>query len=196
MENRYPIYELTLGDAEDTGCFAISLVDAPAVESNFLMFSEDKDIEMFSISSDEKRLVSGIAMRADHPILRIDPYGNKYYIVFSKDTVRKMAERFHKEQLEFNINLQHEIPVDGCYVVESYIIDKGRNICPAEFSDIEDGSWYVTVKIDNDEVWDLLKTTDALHGFSIEVAMEKAAMAKMSKSKPASILDTIIKGKF
>ena len=165
-----PLYNLVIDDDDTLGVDKISLVTYPAVEENFLLFDETKRADYsFSIQNEEKRIVSGIAMVADRPIYRETPDKKGYYVIFTKDTIEKIAHRFAKNNYAFNISTQHKTDVDNCYVVESFIINKERGICPKEFADVEDGSWYTSVKIDNQELWNEIKSGDGLNGFSVEI---------------------------
>ena len=165
-----PLYSLVIDDDDTLGVDKISLVTYPAVEENFLLFDDTKRVDYsFSIQNEEKRIVSGIAMVADRPIYRETPDKKGYYVVFSKETIEKIAHRFAKNNYAFNISVGHKVDVPDCYVVESFIINKERGICPKEFADVEDGSWYTTVKIDNDSVWDAIKNGEGLNGFSVEI---------------------------
>lgn len=76
MNKNIPIYQAIIED-ELTGMFTISLVDKPAVESNFLCFKKDHKIVNFRVENEEKRLISGVIMRADFPIYRINEYGEE-----------------------------------------------------------------------------------------------------------------------
>ena len=177
-----PLYNLVIDDDDTLGVDKISLVDLPAVEENFLLFDETKHIDYsFSVQNEEKRLVSGIAMVADRPIYRETPDKKGYYVVFSKETIEKIAHRFAKNNYAFNISVGHKVDVPDCYVVESFIINKERGICPKEFADVEDGSWYTTVKIDNDTVWDAIKNGEGLNGFSVEI---RAIAEEFNKTDP------------
>ena len=155
--NNLPLYELLFDDNADSnlGCSKISLVEDPAVEEFFLKFSKDgqeKEHGSFYFKDDSKHIVTGIAMRADYPIYR-NQDGQEFYVQFSKDTIDKMMQKFMKEQRMFEISLDHNQDVRDCYLIESFIINKERGICPNEFSDVEDGSWIISVKIENQDVW-------------------------------------------
>lgn len=200
-----PLYNLVIDDDDTLGVDKISLVDLPAIEQDFLLFDETKHIDYsFSVQNEEKRLVSGIAMLADHPIYRETPDKKGYYVIFSKDTIEKIAHRFAKNNYAFNISTQHKTDVPNCYVVESFIINKERGICPKEFADVEDGSWYATVKIDNDSVWDAIKNGDGLNGFSVEIRAiaEEFNKTEITSEEPHpgmkenSWLENLLSGKF
>ena len=168
-----PLYELMFDDNDSTlGCSKISLVEEPAVEEFFLKFSKDeqeKEHKSFYFKDDSKHIVTGIAMRADYPIYR-NQDGQEFYVQFSKDTIEKMMQKFMKEQRLFDISLDHNQDVRDCYLIESFIINKERGICPNEFSDVEDGSWIISVKIENKDVWDKICSGE-VKGFSIETEM-------------------------
>ena len=87
-----PVYDALITD-DDCGMNRISLVDAPAVDADFLAFAKDKALQMYSVSDEEKRIVRGVIMRADYPIYRRDKRG-EYYVIYKADTIRKMAEKY------------------------------------------------------------------------------------------------------
>ena len=183
--NGLPCYSLNIDDSENTGCFKISLVDFPAVETSFLCFNAETEPEKFNfkVTDDEKHIVTGIALRCNVPIYRVSPDGTEYYVLFTKETVEHIMQKFAKDNNAFNISIQHELDVKDCYVVESYLINKERGIVPQEFSDIEDGSWVVSVKIENPKVWQYIKEGNC-SGFSIEIlAIPEALKAAIKKDK-------------
>lgn len=187
LYHNLPLYNLIIDDDDELGVNKISLVTHPAVEENFLLFDETKRADYsFSIQNEEKRIVSGIAMVADRPIYRETANKEGYYVIFSKDTIEKIVNRFAKNNYAFNISVDHEIDVPDCYVVESFIINKERGICPVEFADVEDGSWYTSVKIDNDAVWNAIKNGQGLNGFSVEINAIAEEFQKTEKSNVES----------
>ena len=178
-----PLYELMFDDNDSNlGCSKISLVEEPAVEEFFLKFSKDeqeKEHKSFYFKDDSKRIITGIAMRADYPIYR-NQDGQEFYVQFSKDTIDKMMQKFMKEQRLFDISLDHNKDVRDCYLIESFIINKERGICPNEFSDVEDGSWIISVKIENQDVWNKICSGE-VKGFSIETEMIANAFSNQKK---------------
>ena len=195
--NNLPLYELQFDDNDSTlGCSKISLVESPAVEEFFLKFSKDeqeKEHKSFYFKDDSKHIVTGIAMRADYPIYR-NQDGQEFYVQFSKDTIDKMMQKFMKEQRLFDISLDHNHDVKDCYLIESFIINKERGICPNEFSDVEDGSWIISVKIENEDVWNKICSGE-VKGFSIETEMIASAFSNQKqKAKELGIsVDQLIK---
>lgn len=160
----------------------ISLVSEPAIEEDFLMFNADKLVK-FKTLDGEKRIITGPAMRADIKIPRKDENGELYYGFFSKDTVRKCAEMFFKTGSNMNrTNLEHEFEIDGVYAFESWIVqdpemDKSKSL---GFSDVREGDWFVSMKVDNDVVWNNYLKTGIIRGFSVEVkAAEVEILSKI-----------------
>lgn len=155
-------------DDELTGLTAVSLVECPAVQRDFLLFDKQ---EMLFRADDDKQIISGIALLADTPIYRRNQY-EEFYVVFEKDTIRALVEKYSKNGMLNSVNLQHnpDAFTDKVYLIESMIIDKERGICPTEFSDCPDGSWYVSYYVDDQTLWNDIKNGDWFKGFSVEVA--------------------------
>lgn len=166
-----------------TGISAISLVESPAVEKDFLCFSKEKETVKLNFDN-AKRVISGVVCLADTPIYRYNKKYGEYYVVFSKETIQKMVEKFAKMDLFKSVNLQHDDTkfVDGIYMFESYIINKERGISPIEFSDIPDGSWIASYKVENDELWGEIINGNKLNGFSLQGLFELEE--KFSEQKP------------
>ena len=127
------------------------------------------DRQNFSIQSEEERIISGPLMLADTPIYRNDDNG-EYYVVFTKETIKKIAQRFFKKGYQSNVNLMHEQGnlTEGMTMFESWIKDDKRGIKAMKgFEDVPDGSWFGSFKVDNDEVWQMVKD-GKVRGFSVE----------------------------
>lgn len=162
------IYYIDINDEDETGLDAISLVQHPAMEVDFLCFNEDTKKINFSVDED-KHILTAVALRADHPIYRRNG-DYEYWIIFTKDVIRKLVTKYAKNNLFNSVNIEHNDYsfVKSAYMIESYIVDKARGIVPNEFSDIEDGSWIVSYYIDDESLWNVVKNTDALNGLSVQ----------------------------
>lgn len=162
------VYYINIDESEELGMFSVSLVDFPAVETSFLCFNEEKPKQLF-FAKPEEHIITGIALRADLPIYRVNPKtGEEYYVVFTKETIKKMIARYSKQGMMNNVDLQHSGElVSGVYMVESFIINDERGIRPKEFSDIEDGSWVVSYYVEDESLWEQIKNGNDLNGFSI-----------------------------
>lgn len=183
-----PIYNVIMTDNEELGINAISLVDEPAVKVNFLKFNKDKIKLNFKIENEEKRLVTGVVLRADFPIYRIRDNGYRYYIVFDKETIIKMTEKMLRDNTFNKINLEHNQNrfVEGVIMRELFIKDTEKGISPKGFEDITNGSLFATYHVTNDEVWQQIKKGE-FNGFSIE-----GNIGIIEKEEPKEI-DTIEK---
>lgn len=180
------IYYAKINEDEKLGLYTVSFVDKPAVETQYLCF-EDENTKPIMLAKQAEQIVSGVALRADFPIYREDENGNPYYVVFTKETIKQMVQRYAKNQMLNNVDLQHDGKlVDGVYMVESYIVDKERGICPVEFSNIEDGSWIVSYKVDNTELWNQIVNGNNLNGFSISalINLGDTKFEKVEENEP------------
>lgn len=182
--NNLPLYIMDLGD-ENTGVEIISLVDFPAIERDFIKFSKDTEIK-FKVN-DDKHIVTGPALIPERPIYRRNADGFEYYVKFSADAIRRIAEKFFADHNTTNVNVEHEFDVDGCVYFESYFMDKERGIVPAEFADLPDGTWILSAKINNPAVWALVKD-GTLRGFSIEGVLS----VEEAKEKELDSLEDLI----
>lgn len=161
-----PLYTVSIKDLED-GIFRMSIVDTPAVDSNFLCFSdENKPLLHFN---KEKQIVTGIALRADYPIYRRGDNGG-FYVVFTAKDIEEIAQKFMKEKRLDIVNINHTGEnVEDIYLIESYILnDENR---PSYFKDIKNGSWAVSYKVENKEIWNRIIKGN-LRGFSVEISAE------------------------
>lgn len=163
------IFYIDINEDDNTGLDAISLVSTPAVEIDFLCFEKDGSKEISFSANEDKHIISGIALRADFPIYRRNG-DYEYYVVFTKEIIRKIVNKYAKNGLFNSVNLQHNDHnfTNKAIMIESYIIDKERGICPIEFSDIEDGSWYVSFHIEDEMLWNEVKDGKILNGFSVQ----------------------------
>ena len=161
-----PVYNAIISD-EDTGMYKISLVDDPAVMSNFQAFDKQHIPQMYAIQDEEKRLVRGVVMRADFPIYRYDSKMGEYYIIYKADQIRKMAEKYLVESRQNDVNLMHEegSDVDGVQMVQYFI--KGDGISVDGFDDCADGSLFAEFHVVNDDIWAAIKE-GTYKGFSLE----------------------------
>lgn len=165
--NGIPVYDALVVDPDD-GILKISLVDDPAVMSNFQSFDSHSKMQMYKVADEEQRLVRGVVMRADFPIYRRDKNG-EYYIIYKADTIRQMAEKYLLEGRQNEVNTMHEAnsDVDGVQMVQWFIKDSDKGIVPAGFDDIADGSLFAEFHIVNDDVWNAIKE-GTYRGFSLE----------------------------
>ena len=182
-----PVYDAIISD-EETGMFKISLVDDPAVMSNFQAFDADRKPMLYAIQDEEKRLVRGCIMRADFPIYRRDSKMGEYYIIYKADTIRAMAEKYLLEGRQNDVNLMHVegSDVDGVQMVQYFI--KGDGIQVDGFDDCADGSLFGEFHVVNDDIWAEIKA-GTYKGFSLEGVFD--LVPEQNKDEIQEIVDLL-----
>lgn len=168
--NGLPLYNIEIGDNDGTGIEAVSLVKHPAVEVDFLTFDEDAKPLSFSVDEDE-HILTAVAMRCDYPIYRRSG-DYEYYVIFSKDVIKRLVQKYAKNNLFNSVNINHNSYsfVKDVYMIESFIIDREKGVDYKGFEGISDGSWVVSYYIADEKLWDIIKNSDSLNGVSIEGA--------------------------
>jgi len=163
----YKVYELFIEeDNEFSGVEAISIVEEPAIEEDFVALKAHK-IQMAEVDN-EKRILMGAALIPDRKIYRKNGE-EEYYIFFSEDTVRKASELFLARGNQNNSTLEHEYSLKGLSVVESWIVEDPQKDKSALYNlNVPKGTWMVSVKVNNEEVWQEFVKTGKVKGFSIE----------------------------
>lgn len=162
-----PVYEMVINpdESSEVEVSFVALVDKPAIEKNFLAFNKALQ---FAIN-EEKRIISGPAMIANQLIYRKDANG-EYNVFFSPETIREIAIKFFKKDYQKNINLFHDpnLSLEGVTIFESFVSDAERGISPMKgFEDSPDGTWFISAKVENDDVWNKIKSGE-VKGFSVE----------------------------
>ena len=162
------IVELILDEEQEySGIEAISIVEKPAIEEDFITLNADVEYKLAQVD-DEKRILLGALLIPNKPILRVNEEG-EYYIYFSKDTVRKASELYLMEGNQNNATLEHQMQLKGLSLVESWIVED-QNKDKTAFYGLKYpvGTWVGSVKVNSDKVWQEFIKTGAVKGFSIE----------------------------
>jgi hypothetical protein len=166
-------------DALLSGIEAISIVDKPAIEENFIALKEQTKVNLTEVDK-EKRILMGAALIPNKNIYRTDGE-DEYYIYFSDDTVRKASELFLMRGNQNKSTLEHEAELNGLTVVESWIVEDEVHDKSRKYGlDMPVGTWMVSMKVNNDEVWENYVKTGLVKGFSIEgYFTDKIEISKM-----------------
>jgi len=177
--NDLPVFEL-LAPEDEMGVFAISLVDSPATETEWVAFSEQKLAEevKFKLDSD-KQILTAPLMLANTPIYRKDKVNGEHFIVFSEATLEKMSINFFKNNVrDFNEMHNSAFGINNSTVVESWLktSDQDKSV-GLGFKDAPVGSWFISVFIDDKEFWDNKIKTGKFKGFSLEGLFEKVRLS-------------------
>lgn len=151
------------------GVKAISVVENPAIEEDFLVLNavSDAKIELSEVDA-ERRLFIGAVLVPNKPILRLDKEDEPYHIFFSAETITKTAHTFLKNGFQSNTTLHHAMPVEGVTVVESWLVEDSEKDKSAIYGkSYPVGTWVAMQKIENDSIYEQAKA-GKIKGFSIE----------------------------
>lgn len=160
-----PVYKVVISDDlnDPSGFYFVAFVQDPAIKLDFQYFSEH-----VRYSSDEsKRIVTGPVIVVDKPIYR-NIEGKEFYSVFDRDTTERAVRKMAMQNRFNSVNTNHEDPQSGVSMFESYLINREKGISPPqEFSEVPDGSWFVSYHVANDQLWNDVQKGE-FKGFSIE----------------------------
>ena len=159
------IVELFIDEEDAIGIEAISVVESPAIEEDFIAL-KNQEFKLAEVDK-EKRILMGAALIPNKPIYRRNE-DNEYYIYFSRDTVRKASELFFINGNQNNSTLEHQVPLTGLSVVESWIVESEKDKTRHYDMEVPIGTWMVSMKVLNDDVWNDYVKTGKVKGFSIE----------------------------
>ena len=181
--NGLPLYRVAL--AEDDGVLRVSLVENPAVESDFEVFRKEEGAKapaLYSVQDEDKHLVRGVILRADYPIYRNDGRGG-YYVTFGADVIREAAERFIADGHANAVDTGHDgKEVDGVQMVQLFIKDAAAGVAPEGFDDIADGSLFGEYHVTDPDIWDEIKA-GTWKGFSVEIFYKLIPAADFTAEK-------------
>jgi len=170
--------ELFIRNEKEDGVFAVSLVESPAIEENWVALSSH-GIEL-KVTDEERRVVVGMALVPEKRIYR-KQNGKEFNIWFSKETISKTQELYMRNLNANNATTEHEKPVKDCTVIESWIVEDEKN----DKSNIYNlnapvGAWVIMMKINNDAEWEEVKK-GTYKGFSIEGMFQGFEQLEASK---------------
>ena len=184
------------------GVFAISLVNAPATEETFIAMSKQEKIVKFAKVDEEQRILMGLVLQPDQLIYRVDEDGNEFEMFFSAETIKDFSQNFFQSGFQLNSKLEHDEPIEGVTFVESWLVENPKVDKSAAFGlEYPKGSWLVSMKVDNDDIWNNYIKTGELKGFSIDgmVELEEVTLKsniQMSKNNKniLALLKQIVSG--
>ena len=175
----------------DSETEAISMVTEPAIESDFVFFSKDKDIVKEAFSSDEKHMVYGAVLRPDFPIYRYDG-DNEYYLEFTSESIERMARDYMMNYRQGNVTIQHEEYANEVFMVESWIkqdMDKDKSVSVGLDKSLPIGTWFCGFYVNNNDIWERIKSGE-LKGFSVEAMIDLEDFAKVKKDDEFEMNET------
>ncbi len=173
------------------GVFAISLVEDPAMEEHWIALNKQKKALQFAQVDEDKRLLIAPALIPEKQILRLAEDGSDFYVWFSKQTIKKASELFLQRKHQQDATFEHNHSINGLSVVESWVkefeIDKSVKY---GFDHLPVGTWFVTMKVDNEDVWKQVKE-GVVKGFSIEGYFTDKIQAMQKQTEEEQMLSKI-----
>ena len=184
------------------GVFAISLVNAPATEETFIAMAKQEKIVKFAKVDEEQRILMGLVLQPEQLIYRVDEDGNEFEMFFSAETIKDFSQNFFQSGFQLNSKIEHDEPIEGVTFVESWLVENPKVDKSAAFGlEYPKGSWLVSMKVDNDDIWNNYIKTGELKGFSIDGMVELEEVnfksnIQMSKSNKniLALLKQIVSG--
>lgn len=186
MAKKKKLYEVR----PDSLVYAISLVEYPAIESNFICLSEEKPIQV-CLEQDEKHMVFGAVLIPDKPIYRYNQE-EEYYLRFPKETIEVLAHEYLQNDNIYSFTQQHKENADGVSIIESWVKTSNNDKSVDLGIDAPIGTWFVGAKIDNEEIWQGIKD-GSMRGFSVEsfLNFDEIMMNKQENKMTEEKLETI-----
>jgi hypothetical protein len=167
---------------ELSGIDAVSIVENPAIEENWIALKNEQKEYHFAEVDKEKKIIMGAMLVPDKPIYRRDEKEGEYYIYFSQDTIRKCMEMFFQNGNQSNATFEHKEEIKGLTMVESWIVeDLEKDKSNLYNLNVPVGTWMGTIKVENQVIWDEFIKTKKVKGFSIEGYFADRAKTPLSK---------------
>lgn len=170
MNKELPIFNIVVDYEDETGMLKNSFVANPAVGIEKLAFNNQEKVRMVFADENRKNCFMSVSILADTPILRRTQDGREFYVVFEKETIRKIVNKLVMEGKQNEVSLYHDDSkaLDGVYLVEQFMVEKGRVESPK--FDVPDGSLISTYWVKDDELYTQLLNDENFNGFSIELS--------------------------
>lgn len=184
-----PIIKAVLTDDEQ-GLKFMSAVESPAIMVQWVKFNNEEPIKM-AIQSEEQRIVFAPALIPDLPIYR-NMNGKEFYLTFDRQTIEQIALKFAKDNLLNSIDLNHDgIKLNGVQIYQSFVTNEKTVENVKAFETLPVGTWYVGAKVDNEEVWNLIKE-EKLNGWSIDGLFEFKLDNTLSDNEIEQMIDDVL----
>ena len=189
-------YKVIFKEEETEGVFGISLVESPAMESSFIALSEQKEIQLKAIDN-EKRILLGAVLIPEKPIYR-NQNGKEFNIVFPAETVRLSMENFFKKGYQNSSTLEHDekLQLSDVTFVESWIKESELDKSVHYGMNEPVGTWFASMKVNNDEIWNDFVKTGRVKGFSIDGFFDLERINLKTENMNVDLILTAIKDGF
>lgn len=184
------VYEMLINEDDlFHGVNAISLVESPAIMSDWVALSKEEKVIKMAEVDNEKRILMGAALIPNKPIYR-NQDGEEFYIYFSEETVRKASEMFFKNHNQDKATLEHSQPLDGLHIFESWIVEDETHDKSRKYGlEAPVGSWVVSMKVNDDNIWNNYVKNNKVFGFSIEGQFANQLVSEMEQDLSSHKVD-------
>lgn len=191
------VYDIEINPSDETGVYAMSMVDFPAIQENFLHFGDQGVLRLggmnFEKIDNEKRMVYGPALIPDKLIYRYNwMTDEEFYVRFKSDVIRDIGMKYMKANNHHSNTVQHDYKVDGVTTVESWFIESEVDKASHLGFNLPVGTWMIGQYVENDEVWAKVKSGE-VKGFSIELDAYLAPSFFSAEQKILAQMDGLIK---
>ena len=170
--------------------YAISLVEAPAIEETLVALEEQKEIKV-QLANEEKHMVYSAVLVPDKPIYRRNEDGDEFYVEFTKESIEHMSQQFFKEYKQNEITLDHETNASDITVVESWLksdMYRDKSVALGLNEELPIGTWFAGMKVNQIDVWDRIKSGE-LRGFSVESLIRLEEFSKQDEKNNDNMIN-------
>jgi hypothetical protein len=190
---KIPVYYMELDEQGNPkyGIEDIALVSNPAYEELFTKFSNEEIKLNFAVNDEEQRIITGAVMIPDKLVYRNEK-GKDFYVVATKDTVYEAAQKFASENRNRRIKLTHETDTNtsDVFIFESFVTNEKRVKEVVNFEHLPIGTWFITCKVESDEVWNQVKQ-GTFNGFSLEALFKMKPAAQLTEREIEALKNII-----
>ncbi|CAB5224054.1 Phage-like element PBSX protein, XkdF [uncultured Caudovirales phage] len=184
------VIDYTIDDTGLYGVSAVSVVDKPAIEMDFVALSKQDKKVFQSVQEGEKRMLYGPALIPEQLIYREEKDGTPFYIRYKKDVIEMISQEFLRLNRQNNATFMHEISVAGVSIVESWIVGNPDKSQQFGFN-LPEGTWFIGMKVYNDAIWQKAKEGE-IKGFSIEGYFMNLSESLIESSKAEKIIEEFL----
>lgn len=187
------LYKFVFDEEKMEGVYSASLVEEPAIDIEMIHFSKEEKQEWL-MASEEKRLVVSPVMIPDKKVWRNKLNG---FVYADEETIERLQQNFAKQRYGNGSKIEHKTPVEGVFVSESWLVSDPSNdkANALGFKDLEKGTWMMSMKIENEEVWNDYIKSGKVKGLSIDAILgvkKENNFKKMDKKTVQDIVEMAI----
>ena len=169
-------------DVEDSemGLKTVSLVSDPAIQINWIKFNKQSEIKL-AIQNEDKRIIFTPVLIPNQLIYR-NIAGEEFNLMFDKETIELVEQKWVKDNLSSTVDIEHSSKlIDGVTFFESVLLNNERFATAKGFEGLPEGTWFLTGKVESDEVWSKIKSGE-VNGVSIDGLFKTAEVKKVTMS--------------